>query len=172
VAGEDVRRDAEPCARRTGRTLDADGVVLVVQRPVAVAGRARAVQLDGLERRLHRVRAGLDGAVDLYARPREFVAVVGLCHELPDEFSQVVVELPGVAHPDGLAEVREREYVALGVPQRPEDGDSRVVRQRREHLLGVGFPDELGFAHTPGVSALRLRSVAGFRIRRAAAAPC
>ena len=80
-----------------------------------------------------------DGADDALARDAEPVAVVGPGDERPDEFPEVVVELPGVGHPDRGPERRERRLVLRGVPERLQDGEPRLVAEQRERLVRRQF---------------------------------
>jgi len=93
--------------QRTLRTLDRDPLLVVGERTLGATGPAGLRDRDGLDRSSLGVRAD-----DVRAGGGEFVAVVGLVNESARELVEVVVELPGVTYPDGLAQLRKRCLVS------------------------------------------------------------
>ena len=140
---------ARPIREATGRER-----VLAVGVPAVRAGhRDRLVDVRGDERRA----AGHALAVDLERRPLgvvrelasqershdrlprvlQLVAVLAVRDELPDELLQVVVELRAVPDADGLAQPREPDDVGVGLPERLQDREPRLVAYDRERLRGL-----------------------------------
>lgn len=86
----------------------------------------------GVERA--RIAAGQHSTDDTETGLRQFVAVVAFFDEVPDEFSEMVVELAGIIDANSFPKFLERERFVRFV-ERIENAESRPVSQHFERFL-------------------------------------
>ncbi len=96
-------------------------------------------------------RPGEDRADHALALAPEDVAVLRMVDESPEKWLEMVIELRAVAHADGLAQLRERQWLLSDVdvsvtvlPECEQDGEPRFVPQNRERFVRCLLREGIG----------------------------